>query len=140
MGRRAVPELQDSQTTTEEEAEAIPVFGSEDESNRRFEEGTRPEKYAVQELPSALSQSPVTAPMPHVPVRAKAVVAPKPRRYRVVGLERGGQMYIDKAGRTARMVPNKILDERYFDIPFLMAQGFNLSEVADDVKQIGRVI
>ena len=73
------------------------------------------------------------------PVVAPTVAATEPKRYRVVGLPPGGRQYIDKQGRTARMVPEKVLDSRYFDIAWITQQGFNLVEVSSDVRQIGRV-
>lgn len=134
MGRRAVPELPATETT---ESEDVPVFGSEEEANIAAENHLRPARYAVVEGGTPLAPAPVASPMQATP--SKAPVVARAKRYRVVGLERGGTNYIDRSGRMARMVPNKVLDERYFDIAFLKAQGFNLVEVGENDRQIGAV-
>ena len=131
MGRRAVPELPAIEQTSDEE---LPVFGSEAEASAA--PGGKPSSYAVREGNIPMVGNAAT------PMRASAPrpVAPPPKRYRVMGLEHGGKLYIDQSGRTARMVPNKILDERYFNIGFLKSQGFTLVEVTDGAPQIGRIL
>lgn len=71
-------------------------------------------------------------------MKAPPVVV-KPKRYRVVGLPIGGTNYQDASGRLARLVPNKILDERYFPIEHIRNQGFQLVECDERDMQIGLV-
>jgi len=71
---------------------------------------------------------------------APAAPAPAPKRFRVDGLPPGGRQYVDQQGRTSRLVPGKVLDERYFPIAFIKRQGFALVEVDEDEPQIGRTM
>ena len=93
----------------------------------------------LDEEPTSVRHIGGAAPSVVEPPVAAPIVAAEPKRYRVVGLPPGGRQYIDKQGRTARMVPEKVLDSRYFDIAWITQQGFNLVEVSSDVRQIGRV-
>jgi hypothetical protein len=61
---------------------------------------------------------------------------PPARRFK--NMERETRTFIDANGRICRMLPNKILDERYFPIEFIAQQGFDLKEVGPEVRQIGR--
>lgn len=147
MGRRAVPELPGEQNN---EMTDLPVFGSEEEANAA--PGGKPASYAIRESHVPMQSNAVSpfntiktehskpvATMSGIAPRAQVqhVPAPPPKSYRVVGIPMEGKIYITASGRTARMVPNKVLDERYFDIPFLRRQGFDLTEITE--RKIGVV-
>jgi hypothetical protein len=68
---------------------------------------------------------------------SKPFVVPVPKRYRVTNLPPGGQSYRNAHGQLSRMLPGKLLDERYFDIKFIRDQGFQLEEVEPHEQQIG---
>jgi hypothetical protein len=120
----------------------VPVFGSEAEAEDA--PGGKPQKYVVDEGASIPLAQPASQPLQQA--KGPAPVGKKPRRFRVIGLTEP-KLYIEQAGtgKTCRMVPNKVLDERYYNIPFILQQGFNLVELKDDedgkpATQVGRVL
>ena len=97
-----------------------------------MKEPTRPANVVIASIetaPPIEPFAPVEVRPMHVAEIKETPAAPPPKSYRVVGIPMEGKIYITASGRTARMVPNKVLDERYFDIDSIRQQGFNLTEV-----------
>ena len=123
MGRQKMPDMPEEMPVFPNEAAAVTPAGL-------------PLKYIVQEG---------AIPQPGMPVQsamrsssaASLVEPPKVRRFRVDNLPPGGRQYVDQQGRHSRLVPGKLLDERYFPIEFIRRQGFTLVEVGENEQQIG---
>ena len=91
-------------------------------------------KYTVDETSKAPLVPPVVTMSGMAPKPARAIDAVI-RKFRVVGLS-APKTYVERAGlgKTCTMRPNKVLDERHYDIPFIRSQGFELVEVVEDRK------
>ena len=124
MGRQRMPDMPD-------EAPEIPEAVMTQQGHKV--------QYAPQGgLPAAQQGAPTIPGAVHATPPDPKDVKP-PRRFRVDNLQPGGRNYIDQNGKQARLVPGKILDERYFDVKFIKRQGFTLVEVDENEPQIGRM-
>jgi hypothetical protein len=144
MGRRSMPaspaEGEQSLPRAEEQERGAELhFTSEgaamEHTSETVESELAPPTVIVDETRSAplVGQSMQATPVNQLGKNAERAAVPPPRRFRVVGLDRP-KLYIERTnglGKTSRMMPGKILDERLYDIPFIESQGFNLVEVKD---------
>jgi hypothetical protein len=136
-GRRAVPDFETKEDDAAElPTDDIPTFESEEAAENA--PGGKPMRYQIVSGTPLTSAAP--APFRAAPAAKKMDPAPKLHRYRVLNLPPEGKNYISPSGQMARLLPNKILDDRYFDVEFMQQQGFALQEVDSSAQQIGMVM